>query len=156
VQTPQKVILIYQYRNSVRHIYTDGRDHPRSVELSWNGHSVGKWEGDTLVVDTVGLRDESWLDTGGHEHSTELHVVERIRRPDAGTLEIVRTLADPIALAKPFSRRVTARLTTDYDIDPDYNRGKQYDCQQFMVRKPGFGEGENSLLGIAEPTAGKY
>jgi hypothetical protein len=156
VQTPGKVILIYQYKNAIRHIYTDGRDHPKPVELTWNGHSIGKWDGDALVVDTVGLRDEAWIDEGGHEHSPELHVVERIRRPAPDRLEIERTLTDPVALAKPFTTRVVARLTTDYDIDTDYNEGKQYDCSQFMMRKPAFGEGENGLLGISEPTAGKY
>ena len=99
------LIVIAERRNGVRYIYTDGREHPRTLEATWNGHSIGKWDGDTLVVDTIGLRDESWLDSDGHEHSTQLHVVERFRRATAGTLEIERTLADPIALAKPYTSR---------------------------------------------------
>jgi hypothetical protein len=147
LQTPGKITMIFQYRNSVRHIYTDGRDHPKNVELTWNGHSIGKWDGDTLVVDTVGLRDESWLDTGGHEHSPELHVVERFRRSDEQTLEIERTLTDPVALAKPYTIRVAVKLRPNIDLNENMD-GRQFDCMQFMVRKPAFGEGENGLLGI--------
>jgi hypothetical protein len=155
IQTPTKVIIIHEYRNSIRYIYTDGRKHPNNPELTWNGHSIGKWEGDTLVVDTVGFRDESWLDTGGHEHSTELHVVERFRRVNNDTLEIERTLIDPIAIAKPFVSRTSVRLRPEIDLDENMD-GRQFDCTQFMVRKPGFGEGENTLLGIGEPTTGPY
>lgn len=155
IHTPGKLMIVYQYRNSVRHIYLDGREHPKNVELSWNGHSVGKWEGDTLVVDTVGLRDESWLDTGGHEHSTDLHVVERFRRTDERTLEIERTLTDPVALAKPFTTKVTLYIRPEMDINENMD-GRQFDCTQFMVRKPFFGEGDNGLLGVGEPTKDKY
>ena len=149
LQTPGKLIMIYQYRNAVRYIYTDGREHSKNLQLTWNGHSIGKWDGDTLVVDTVGLRDESWLDSAGHEHSAQLRVVERFRRLDAGSLEIVRTLTDPIALAKPYTRRVVLRLNPNYDLNENMD-GKQYDCSQFMVRKPAFGEGEGGPLGIAD------
>jgi len=155
LQTPGKVILIYMYRNSVRHIYTDGREHPKIVELTWNGHSIGKWDGDTLVVDTIGLRDESWLDGGGHEHSTQLHIVERFRRVDHDTLQIERTLTDPVALAEPFTTRVSLRFRENRALNENYD-GRVFDCSQFMVRKPAFGEGENTLLGISEPTTGKY
>jgi hypothetical protein len=147
--------MLYSYRNSVRHIYTDGREHPKNPEAAWMGHSVGKWDGDTLVVDTVGLRDEAWLDTGGHEFSPELRVVERFRRLDNNTLEIERTLTDPIALAKPFVIRISLKSRPDQDLNENQD-GRQYDCTQFMVRKPAFGEGEGGLLGINEPAAGKY
>jgi len=155
IQTPGKVIMIYEYRNAVRQIYTDGRDHPENLELTWDGHSVGKWDGDTLVVDTIGLRDESWLDTGGHEHSTEMRVVESFRRTDYDTLEIERTLTDPVAFAKPLTQTVTVRLNPNVDLNENMD-GRQFDCTQFMIRKPFFGEGENTLLGISEPTTGPY
>jgi hypothetical protein len=155
IPTPTKIIMLYSFRNTARHIYTDGRGHPSNLELTWNGHSIGKWDGDTFVVDTIGLRDESWLDEGGHEHSTELHIVERFRMLSGDRLEIERTITDPIALAKPFTTRVTLRFRTDVDLD-DNMTGRQYDCSQFMVRKPAFGEGENTLLGISDPTSGQY
>ena len=147
LETPGQLVIVYQYRNSIRRIYTDGREHPKILQLTWNGHSIGNWDGDTFVVDTVGLRDESWLDTGGHEHSPKLHVVERFRRTDEDHLEIERTLTDPVAIAKPFTATVTLRLRPNLDINENMD-GRQYDCTQFMVRKPAFGEGENGLLGI--------
>ena len=149
LQTSDQVIIVYQLRNSVRRIYTDGRQHPKGLQAAWNGHSIGKWEGDTLVVDTVGLRDEAWLDEAGHEFSQKLNVVERFHRLDEKTLEIERTLNDPIALAKPYTVRVTVRLNPEFDLNDNMD-GRQYDCMQFMVRKPAFGEGEGGLLGISD------
>ena len=154
LQTPSKLILLFNYHHEVRYIYTDGREHPKNLELTWNGHSIGRWDGDTLVVDTIGIRDESWLDSGGHEHSTQLHVVERIRRVDAETLEIERTLTDPIALAEPCTTGVVLKLSPEKDMDENING--VYDCSQFMMRKPAFGEGINTVLGISEPPAGGY
>ncbi len=151
IQTPGKVMLLFQYQHEVRHIFTDGREHPKNLELTWNGHSVGRWDGDMLVVDTIGIRDESWLDQGGHEHSTQLHVVERLRRVDAETLEIERTLTDPIALAKPFTTRVALKFSPDRDLDENMAT----DCTQFMMRKSAFGEGIGGVMGISEPPAGE-
>ena len=145
IQTPGLVSIVYEQRNSVRHIYTDGREHPKNLELTWNGDSIGKWDGDTLVVDTVGLRDETWLSSDGHEHSTQLHVVERFRRVDAGNLEMERTFTDPIALAKPYTGRMTLRLNPRYELNE--NRANN-DCSQYRVRKAGFGKGMGGLLGI--------
>ena len=150
--TPSKLILLFNYHHEVRYIYTDGREHPKNLELTWNGHSIGRWDGDTLVVDTIGIRDESWLDSGGHEHSTQMRVVERFRRVDAETLEIERTLTDPIALAEPFTTGVVLKLSPDRDMDENING--VYDCSQFMMRKPAFGEGINTVLGISEPPEG--
>jgi hypothetical protein len=146
-QTPGMMIVVYDHRNSVRYIYTDGREHPKILELTWNGHSVGRWDGDTLVVDTVGLRDESWLDSDGHEHSPQLRVVERLRRPTAGSLEIERTLSDPIALAKPVTTRTALRWNPKHDRDENTANN---DCSQYMVRKPAFGEGMGGVLGISD------
>ena len=100
------------------------------------------------MVNTVGLRDETWLTSDGHEHSTQLHVVERFRRVDAETLEIERSFTDPIALAKPYQGRFVLNLRPDYDLDE--NRSVN-DCSHLMVRKPAFGKGMGGLLGISEP-----
>src|SRR3984893_14581898 len=80
LQTPGKVVMLYEYDHFVREIYADGRQHPKDVNPTWMGDSIGKWEGDTLVVDSVGFNDKTWLDNEGHPHSEDLHVVERIRR----------------------------------------------------------------------------
>jgi hypothetical protein len=84
-------------------IYLDGRAHPKDPNPAWYGHSIGRWEGDTLVVDRVGFDDRVWLDQDGHPHSDKLHVVERYRRPDFGHLETVITVEDPAVLEKPFT-----------------------------------------------------
>ena len=147
LQTPRLVTIVFQRRNSVRYIYTDGREHPKPLELTWNGHSIGRWDGDTLVVDTIGLRDETWLTSDGHEHSTQLLVVERFRRVNADTLEIDRTLTDPIALAKPYTSRVELRLRPNSDLNDNRNTN---DCAHYRVRKPGFGKGMGDLLGISD------
>jgi hypothetical protein len=145
-QSPELITFVYERRNSVRYIHMDEQEHPQPLELTWNGHSIGRWEGDTLVVDTVGLRDETWLSNDGQEHSAQLHVVERFRRVDAGTLEIERTLTDPVALSEPYMTRVLLRLNPNRDLD--FNGTN--DCTQYMVRKPGFGKGMGGLLGISE------
>jgi hypothetical protein len=158
LQSPTKVTILYQFRHEIRNIYMDGRGHPEDLQTSWNGHSIGKWDGDTLVVDTVGLRTPAWLDKSGREFSPRLRVVERYRRVSADRLELERTLSDPIALARPHTTRAIMRLSTSVDLNENFN-GKQYDCTQFMVRKPNFGEGggdTDGLMGISEPTSEKY
>ena len=74
--------MLFEYDHFVRQIFTDGRKHPEDMVPSWMGDSIGKWEGDTLVVDSIGFNDKTWLDQVGHPHSEELHLVERIRRAE--------------------------------------------------------------------------
>jgi len=104
--------------HSFRQIFLDGREHPPHEELdpTWYGHSVGHWEGDTLVVDTVGFNDRFWFDFAGHPHTEQLHVVERYTRTDYGTLENVTRIEDPGAYAKPFTIRYEARLRPGWDL----------------------------------------
>ena len=82
---PGRVLMLFEYDHFVRNIFTDGREHPKDLNPSWMGDSIGKWEGDTLVVDTVGFNDKTWLDNDGHPHTEDLHVVERIRRVNHDT-----------------------------------------------------------------------
>jgi hypothetical protein len=116
VQTPGLTVIMYESDGTHRQIYTDGRTHPRDPQPMWLGYSVGKWEGDTLVVDTVGFNDKSWLDAFGHPHSDALHVVERYRRRDFGHLDIEYTIDDPKMYTKAFGFKVTQRLVPDSDI----------------------------------------
>jgi len=103
VQTPGEVIFLFEY-DSLRHpIYTDGRGHDSALGPLWMGDSIGHWEGDTLVADTVNFNDKSWLDRMGHPHSVELHVVERIRRIDHDHLVDDITIDDPKAYTKPWT-----------------------------------------------------
>src|SRR5689334_8950870 len=103
LQTPDRVVIIYEGGAHVwREIFIDGRPHDTTVEQTWLGDSIGKWEGDSLVVDTVGFNDKSWLDAAGHPHTDALHVIERYRRLDLGHLEIEITIDDPKAYTKPW------------------------------------------------------
>ena len=83
---------------------------------TWQGHSIGRWDGDTLVVDTVGFNDLTWFDNYGHLHSNRMHVVERFTRTDLGHLAVVVTVDDPGAYSKPFTLRYTAELMPNTDL----------------------------------------
>jgi hypothetical protein len=93
-----------------RVVYMDGRKHPDDLIPSWEGHSIGWWEGDTLVVDTVGFNDKFWFDRRGTPHTEQMHVIERYTRPNWGTLVNDVTLEDPGLLSKPAKLKFTARL----------------------------------------------
>ena len=103
IQRTDAVYILFEYGSGVRRIYTDGRKHPEYVSPTWMGHSVGTWQSDTLVVDTVGLRPETWIDPTGTPHSDALHMVERFRRPNRDTLEIDFLFDDPNTFARPWS-----------------------------------------------------
>ena len=98
--------------HTYRQIFMDGRKHPEDPSPTWYGHSIGRWEGDTLVVDTIGLNDRFWLDSGGTPHTEKLHLVERYTRPDFNTLRRAVTVEDPGAFTRPFTVTFTARLGT--------------------------------------------
>jgi len=94
-------------------IYLDGRAHPADPNPAWYGHSIGRWDGDTLVVDRVAFDDRVWLDQEQHPHSDKLHIIERYHRPDLGHLEIEITVDDPGVLAKPWTQKRLADLATE-------------------------------------------
>jgi hypothetical protein len=116
MQIPGRVVMLFEYDHFVRHIYTDGRQHPKDLAPTWMGDSIGKWEGDTLVVDTVGFNDKTWLDNEGHPHSEALHVVERIRRVNHDTLAIDTTIDDPKAYTKPWGGHAIFELKPDWTL----------------------------------------
>jgi hypothetical protein len=116
VQTPGRVLMIFEYDHLIRQIYTDGREHRTDLAPSWMGDSIGRWEGDTLVVETVNFNDKTWLDRTGVQHSEELRVVERIRALDADHLEIDIVMEDRVALAEPWRAKRRLRRT-DWTIE---------------------------------------
>jgi hypothetical protein len=116
VTTPKEIIMIFEYDHTVRQIFMDGRAHPQDITPTYMGHSIGKWEGDTLVVDTVGFNDKSWLDRDGHPHSDQLHVVERFHRINRDDMTIDITMEDPKALAKPWKTQLNFQFKPDWDI----------------------------------------
>jgi hypothetical protein len=120
VQRPDLVIFLQESQRIFRIVYTDGRGHPDDIYdyPEWMGSSIGKWEGNTLVVDTVAINDRTWLDTDGHEHSDKLHMTERFRLADRNSLEMLTTYDDPVFFVKPFTtRRVLKRQIGDRILD---------------------------------------
>jgi hypothetical protein len=105
LQTPEYVVMAFEYMRLWRVIPTDHRPHPKKTEPTYMGDNVGWWEGDTFVIDTVGLLggDKTWLDTAGHQHSDAMHVVERVRRTAVDSLVLDFTLDDPEMYAKPWT-----------------------------------------------------
>lgn len=95
VQTPELIVILYESQTLFRQIFLDGRSHPKDPEPSWLGYSIGKWEGDELVVETVGFNDKTWLDGFGHPHSEAMKLTERFRRRDLGHMDIAITIDDP-------------------------------------------------------------
>jgi hypothetical protein len=117
VQTPTLLVMIFEDDTpSHRQVFLDGRGHPKDPNPNWMGHSIGHWEGDDLVVDTVGFNDQSWLDNIGHPHTEMLHVTERLHRADLGHLEIEFTIEDPGAYSKPWVIKRVADLDTKDEI----------------------------------------
>jgi len=116
IQAPGLILVRNEYENTFRQIYTDGRKTPADPEPLWLGYSVGKWEAETLVVDTVGFNDRGWLDGMGHPRSEALHVVERFHRRDFGHLDVQVTIDDPKVYTKPFSIQFTELLLPDSDV----------------------------------------
>ena len=115
-QTPGEIVMLIEGDGTSRQVYTDGRKFPGDLEPLWMGSSAGRWDGDTLVVDTRGFNDKTWLDALGHPHSEDLHVTERYRRRDFGHIDEQITIDDPKTYTKPFSVKVTYRLLPDADI----------------------------------------
>ena len=120
VQRPDLMTILSESQRIFRLVYLDGRGHPDDVNdyPEWMGSSIGRWEKDTLVVDTVAINDRTWIDTSGHEHSDKLHLTEKFRLTDPNHLELLTTYDDPVFFVKPFTtRRVLRRQIGDRILD---------------------------------------
>jgi len=109
VQTDALLMMVFEDDVVPRQVFMDGRGHPADLEPTWVGHSIGRWDGDTLVIDTVGFNDKSWLDDDWRPHSDKMHVIERWRRPDRSHLEIQMRIEDPDTFVRSW---VTQRVST--------------------------------------------
>ena len=116
VQTPGLTLIMHELDNATRQIDTDGRPHPVNPNPSWLGYSIGRWEKDTLVVETMGFNNKASLDVLGHPRSESMRVTERYRRRDVGHLDVELTFNDPVVYTKPFTIKVTHLLQADTDI----------------------------------------
>ena len=120
IQTPEVLVILYEGNAGVRQIFTDGRPAPKNdPQPWWYGYSVGHWEGDTLVVDTTGLRDGGWLDIDGSPQTDAAKITERFRRLNYGTMKIDVTIDDPKAYTAPFTVRVNQKLMVDERVDAE-------------------------------------
>ena len=116
VQNPSVTIILFESYNHYRQILTDGRPLPVDPQPAWLGYSVGRWDGDTFVVDTNGLSSVTWLDDGGHPHSDQMRVQERFRRLDFGHLDIEMTIDDPEFYTRPWTVTVHKGLMVDGEL----------------------------------------
>jgi len=113
IQTPTEIVILYETRNTFRQIFLDSHAVIKDPNPTWMGYSTGKWVGDTLVVETTGFNEKTWLDDDGHPHSEAMKVTERFRRPDFGHLFIDITIDDPKAYAHPWT------ATEEFHVDAD-------------------------------------
>lgn len=116
IQAPGVIVILQEADGGVRQIFTDGRKHTADPEPTWMGYSVGKWEGDSLVVDTVGFNDKAWIDGSGSPRSEAMHLQERYRRRDFGHMDVEVTFDDPKMYTKTFSIKYTLGLLADSEI----------------------------------------
>jgi hypothetical protein len=116
VQTPGLVIILYEYQNTFRQIFTDGRELPKDPNPTWMGYSVGHWEGDTLIVESNGFNGKAWLSGRGNPTTDALHLIERIHRRDFGHMDIQITIDDPKAYTKPWTVQLHPELIPDTEL----------------------------------------
>ena len=126
VQFQDVVLLLFDHDHGVRRIYLDGK-HPADLKPTWMGHSIGRYDGQTLVVDTTGISDKAWIDIQGHPHTDALQVAERLRRLDPKTLEMEITINDPKTYAKPWTKKVVHVLR-----QPGPNVWDSTECEELL------------------------
>ena len=116
VQTPDLVVFLHDSRTIFRQIFTDGRPLPKNPQPTWQGYSVAKWEGDTLVVETIGQNGKTWLDMRGLPGTEDLRVIERFTRPTIGRMDISVTIDDKKAYTRPWDVKMAWTLIPDTDL----------------------------------------
>ena len=119
IQIPGRIMQLFEHDHWVRQIWMDGRELPQDPAPSWMGYSVGRWETDTLVIDTVGFNDKTWLDQVAHPHTEKLHLVDRWRRVEPEVLEVQFTFDDPEAYTRPWTGKRLFNLKKDWEIQEE-------------------------------------
>jgi hypothetical protein len=116
VQTPDVTLFLWDSRTIFRQVFTDGRPFPRDPQPAWMGYSIGRWEGETFVVETIGQNGKTWLDMRGHPATEALRVTERYTRPAIGRMNITVTIDDPNAYTRPWNVNLAWRLLPDAEL----------------------------------------
>jgi len=132
VHTPKLLVVLYEVNAMYRQIFTDGRPLPEDPTPGWNGYSTARWEGDTLVVQTIGFRDSLWIDLHGSPMSDAAKMTERLRRPNYGTLEVEITVDDPKVYTRPWTVRMDQVIELDTDLIDEFclENEKSYERMQ--------------------------
>jgi hypothetical protein len=134
VEAPGLILILHEFNASYRQIFTDGRPLPNDPQPSWNGYSTGKWEGDTLVVETKGFRDDLWLDMTGSPMTEAAHVTERFRRPNYGTLKIEVTVNDPKAYTQPWTVQMDQSIALNTELIDDVCLENEKDVAHYTAK----------------------
>jgi len=132
VHTPKLLVVLYEVNAMYRQIFTDGRPLPDDPTPGWNGYSTARWEGDTLVVQTIGFRDSLWIDLHGSPMSDAAKMTERLRRPNYGTLDVEITVDDPKVYTRPWTVRMDQVIELDTDLIDEFclENEKSYERMQ--------------------------
>lgn len=136
VHTPKLLVLLYEVNAMYRQIFTDGRPLPADMNPSWNGYSTAKWEGDTLVVQTAGFRDDLWIDMGGSPMSEAAKMTEKIRRPNFGTLELEITVDDPKTYTRPWTVKMVQGIELDTELIDEVCLENEKSYQRMQTVRP--------------------
>jgi hypothetical protein len=135
-QVPGRMIILTERNMQYRQIFTDGRTLPKEPNPTWNGNSTAHWEGDTLVVETTGFRDDLWLDASGNPLTEQGKMTERIRRPNYGNLEVEITINDPKAYTAPWTVKVNQPLILDSELLDYYCLENERDSTHMRDQAP--------------------
>jgi len=138
-QTPNQLVILHEFNASYRQIFFDGRKFPDDMLPTWNGYSVAHWDGDTLVVESAGYRDDSWLDTAGNFFSSAARVTERIRRPSFGSLDIDVTIDDLKVFTKPWTVGLHMRPLLDTEMIDFMCQDNNKDIEHLVRDEPAAG-----------------
>jgi hypothetical protein len=150
IQAPNVIVVLYEDL-TYRQIFLDGRELPKDPNPSWMGYSVGHWEGDTLVVESLGFNDRTWLDFGGHPHTEALRMTERFRRLDFGHMSVQVMIDDAKVYAKPWSITIPMRLTADTELLEYVCGENERDRSHLVGRTP-----EEKRVKVAPDILAKY
>ncbi len=126
VQNRRLTIILFEEFNHYRQLFTDGRAFPQDPQPTWFGYSVGRWDGDAFVVDSMGFNDQTWMDDSGLPHTDALRTTERFRRRDFGHLDLQLTVDDPKAYTKPWSVSIGFDLLPDTELIEDICENEKY------------------------------
>jgi len=154
VQTPAMTAILYEMSNNYRQVFTDGRDLPRDPNPTWQGYSVGRWEGDTLVVETIGFNDKSMIGRPPYPHSEQLRVIERYRRRDFGHIDVQMTVDDPKAFSRPWRIDAELEFTPDTEMLEYVCTENEQDRRRFVL--PQSSQGLQIDAAVLKKYAGSY